>query len=59
MVLLGDSDLSKWDSLDQFVTDDPVASATIPSDAAGLRMVGDAAQWLESGGACANWIILA
>ena len=59
MVLLGDSDLSKWDSLDQFVTDDPVSAGAIPADAAGLRMVGDAAQWLESGGASANWIILA
>ena len=59
MVLLGDSDLSKWDSLDQFVTDDPVSAGAIPADAAGLRMVGDASQWLESGGASANWIILA
>jgi hypothetical protein len=59
MVLLGDSDLSKWDSLDQFVTDDPVSAGAIPADVAGLRMVGDASQWLESGGASANWIILA
>ena len=59
MVLLGDSDLSKWDSLNQFVTDDPVSVGAIPADAAGLRMVGDAAQWLASGGASANWIILA
>ncbi len=59
MVLLGDSDLSKWDSLDQFVTDDPIGAGAIPADAAGLCMVGDAAQWLESGGASANWIILA
>ena len=59
MVLLGDSDLSKWDSLDQFVTDDPLSVGAIPAEAAGLCMVGDAAQWLESGGACANWIILA
>ncbi len=59
MVLLGDGDLSKWDSLDQFVTNDPVSVGAIPVDASGLRMVGDAAQWLESGGASANWIILA
>ncbi|MBR2963128.1 MAG: hypothetical protein IKC53_02845, partial [Lentisphaeria bacterium] len=59
MVLLGDSDLSKWDSLDQFVTDDPLSVGAVSVDAAGLCMVGDASQWLESGGASANWIILA
>ena len=59
MVLLGDSDLSKWDSLDQFVTNDPLSVGAIPAEAAGLCMVGDASQWLESGGASANWIILA
>ena len=60
MVLLGDSDLSKWDSLDQFVTDQ--SSSALPSAPAipsGSCMVGDVSQWLESGGASANWIILA
>jgi len=57
--MLADGDLSKWDSLDQFVTDDPSSVGAIPADAAGLYMVGDASQWLESGGASANWIILA
>ena len=57
MVMLADGDLSKWDSLDQFVTDDPLRGA-IPADA-GVCMVGDASQWLESGEKSANWIILA
>ena len=60
MVLLGDSDLSKWDSLDQFVTDSQASALrSAPAIPAGSCMVGDVSQWLESGGASANWIILA
>ncbi|MBR3506668.1 MAG: hypothetical protein IKO02_06450, partial [Lentisphaeria bacterium] len=56
MVILADGNLDHWDSLDQFVTDSLSSAPAIPS---GSCMVGDASQWLESGGASANWIILA